>query len=167
MQRPLYAYEYVRQPFDEVARLLAEDPASILQAATDLAVDHAESLRTELSVKIGNFEIGRDITIETGEFEPRSMLAVAIPLRWRATSHGALFPSMTGTLELQALSLRSPLTQVTLVGTYEPPLGVLGAAGDALIGRHIAEATVHRFVDDVATRIEQQMQLRAAAMNRI
>ncbi|MDX1622145.1 MAG: hypothetical protein R3320_14205 [Nitriliruptorales bacterium] len=154
MQRNLYTYTYVRRPFDDVARLLAEDPSRILQPATERAAGEARTLRSELSVELGRFEVGRDITIEVGEFEPLSMLAVALPLRWEAETAEALFPSMEATLELQALSLRSPLTQLTLIGSYEPPLGLLGAAGDALLGKRVAEAAVHRFVCDVADRIE-------------
>lgn len=161
MERNLYTYAYVRQPFDEVARLLAEDPAAILQPATERAAAEARTLRSELIVDLGTFEVGRDITIEVGEFEPLSMLAVSLPLRWRAATHEGLFPQMEATLELQAMSLRAPLTQLTLFGSYRPPLGLLGAAGDALFGKRVAEAAVHRFVDDVADRIELEMRQRA------
>lgn len=157
MERNLYTYAYVRQPFDEIARLLAEVPATILQPATDRAAGEARTLQSELVVELGSFEVGRDITIEVGELKPLSMLAVALPLRWRATSREGLFPQMEATLELQAMSLRAPLTQVTLIGSYRPPLGVVGAAGDALLGKRVAEAAVHRFVEDVADRIETAM----------
>jgi hypothetical protein len=35
-------------------------------------------------------------------------------------------------------------------GLYEPPLGPLGKAVNAIIGYRIAEASVHRFINDVA-----------------
>jgi hypothetical protein len=41
-------------------------------------------------------------------------------------------------------------TQLDFNGLYEPPLGPLGKAVNAIIGRRIAEASVHRFVSDVA-----------------
>ncbi|MDX1659226.1 MAG: hypothetical protein R3343_10440 [Nitriliruptorales bacterium] len=154
MERNLYTYTYVRRPFDEVAQLLAEDPAAILQDATERAAKEARTLRTDLSIEIGGIEIGHDIMIEVGEFEPLSMLAVTLPLRWHADSAEALFPSMEATLEVQALSVRQPMTQLSFIGSYRPPLGVLGAAGDVLVGKRIAEAVVHRFINTVADRIE-------------
>lgn len=157
MERTLYAYTYVRQPFDEVARLLAEDPETFLQAATDEAASHAREFESELRVALGRFDVGREITIEVGEFRPSAMQAVSLPLRWSAAEHESLFPSMQAVLELQALSLRMPLTQIALIGTYRPPFGLLGAAGDAVLGKRVAEAAMHRFVTDVAERVNRRM----------
>lgn len=157
MERTLYAYTYVRQPFDEVARLLAEDPDAFLQEATDRAAEHAREFESELRIALGRFDVGREIRIEVGEFRPSAMQAVSLPLSWTAAEHRGLFPSMQAILELQAVSLRMPLTQIALIGTYRPPLGVVGAAGDALVGKRVAEAALHHFVTDIAQRVEQRM----------
>ena len=101
MERTLYAYTYLRQPFDEVARLLAEDPETFLQAATDEAASHAREFESELRVALGRFDVGREIAIEVGEFRPSAMQAVSLPLRWSAAEHESLFPSMQAVLELQ------------------------------------------------------------------
>lgn len=158
MERPIYAYTYIQQPFDEAARILIEDPATLLQSATDRAASEARELHAELRVDLGPFEIGRDVAIDIGEFRPTSMQTVTVPITWKASEAAALFPSLSGVVELQALSLRRPLTQVTLSATYRPPLGLIGAAGDAIVGRHIADAVAHRFVHDIAERIELALQ---------
>ena len=59
-----------------------------------------------------------------------------------------LFPFMKA--ELSIYPLTATETQLDLSGHYEPPLGALGTAVDALIGHRLAEASVHRFVTDVA-----------------
>ncbi|HWO17337.1 MAG TPA: hypothetical protein VNO30_01130 [Kofleriaceae bacterium] len=41
-------------------------------------------------------------------------------------------------------------TQLDLVGFYEPPLGILGVAVDAIAMHRIAEESVRGFVQDVA-----------------
>jgi len=42
-------------------------------------------------------------------------------------------------------------TQLDFAGTYEPPMGIVGAAIDALVlHRVVAEASVLHFVQDVA-----------------
>ena len=52
--------------------------------------------------------------------------------------------------ELSVYPLTGTETQLDFHGHYEPPLGLLGGAVDAVIGHKIAEASVHRFVSDVA-----------------
>lgn len=163
MERAVYAYTYIQQPFDETARILVEEPATLLQSATDRAAAEARDLHAELRVELGRFEVGRDVTVLFGEFRPTSMQTVTVPITWRATESASLFPSLSGVVELQALSLRRPLAQVTLSATYRPPLGFVGAAGDALVGRHIADAVARRFVHDIATRIEAVLQQRIPA----
>jgi len=59
-----------------------------------------------------------------------------------------LFPLMKA--ELSIYPLTTTETQLDFLGHYEPPLGALGKAMNAVAGHRIAEASVHRFVSDVA-----------------
>jgi hypothetical protein len=72
-------------------------------------------------------------------------------VRWRSSTAPGLFPVFDGDLEMVGLSGGS--CQLSLMGTYRPPLSVAGGAGDALLGHHVAEASVRRFVLDVAQRM--------------
>lgn len=155
MERQLYAYEYAEVAFDDAVELLAEDAGRLLQEATDSSVRHTEDIVARISVELAGVEVGRQVTIEAGPFEPLEMLRGRLPLRWHATESPGLFPAVTAHLEVAALALRPPRTQVTLVGTYDPPLGWPGAVIDAAMGHRIAEAAVHRFVGSVARRLEE------------
>jgi hypothetical protein len=66
---------------------------------------------------------------------------------------------MEATLSIYALSATE--TQIALDGRYRPPLGALGHALDAMVGHPIAEASVLRFVQDVAARINAELGGRA------
>jgi len=59
-----------------------------------------------------------------------------------------LFPFMKA--DLAVYPLTSTETQLDFSGVYEPPLGPLGKAMNAIVGYRIAEVSVHRFVNDVA-----------------
>ena len=72
-------------------------------------------------------------------------------ITWRSASAPGLFPVFHGDLELTSLS--PDTCQLSLMGTYRPPLMVAGDAGDALLGHHVAEACVRRFVLDTAQRM--------------
>jgi len=66
-----------------------------------------------------------------------------------------LFPLMNG--ELAIYPLTSTETQLDFLGFYEPPLGAVGKAVNAVAGHRIAEVSVHRFIDDVAAYLRQSL----------
>lgn len=163
MERPLYHYEYVDEPFDDIIELLADRPAVLLQPATEVAAEHAREVVATLHLPVGGFEVGRDVRVELGSFVPRELRCGSLPVSWHAEQHASLFPSVEAKLEVAALSLDPPVTQVSLVGSYRPPLGAVGTAVDAAAGHRVVEATVHRFVKDVVRRIREEL---AAARSR-
>lgn len=155
MERHLYCYAYLEAPFDLVTRLLAEDAPAVMQEATDDAAERAGPLSRTLRVEVGGFEVGRDVRIELGDFEPRGIATSVVPLRWHAEHGRLLFPELAADLEVSALSFDPPLTQLTVSGSYEPPLGVIGAGADRVLLHRLAEATVHRFTHEVADRLRR------------
>jgi hypothetical protein len=67
----------------------------------------------------------------------------------------SLFPFMKAELAIYPLTRTE--TQLDFSGLYEPPLGTVGKAVNAIIGRRIAEVSVHSFVDDVAGYLRQAL----------
>ena len=74
--------------------------------------------------------------------------AVVLPVWWEDAEHPDLFPTFDGGLELSADGRG---TCLRLVGSYVPPLGLLGRFGDGLAGHRIVLATLVKFLADVAT----------------
>jgi hypothetical protein len=62
--------------------------------------------------------------------------------------------------ELSFWPLTSTETQLELEGAYEPPLGLVGGAIDAAVGHRLAEAVVHRFLNDVVEQLRRDIPLR-------
>lgn len=153
-RRPLYAYGYAHVAFDDAIALLAEDPEGLLQSATDESMRLADRVVTSLHVEVAGFDLGRDVVVELGEFQPVEALRSVLPVSWHAASGHVLFPTVAATLEIAALSLHPPMVQVTLAGAYDPPLGPLGDVIDWALTHRMAEAVVHRFVEDVIDRLE-------------
>ena len=71
-----------------------------------------------------------------------------LAIEWAASNSPGMFPLMKA--ELAVYPLTATETQLDFSGNYEPPLGWLGSAVDAVVGYRIAEASVHRFVGQVA-----------------
>lgn len=155
MDRPIYVYTYANIGFDDAIALLAGDPELLLQDATDVSSSHGDAVLGHLRHEVAGHEVDREVAIELGDFRPVEVTRSTMPVQWKAARGHVWFPTLDATLEVTSLSSQWPTVQVALVGTYRPPLGLLGAAVDAVGAHGIAEATCHRFVNEVAARLER------------
>jgi hypothetical protein len=158
--RHVRAFHYVNQPYEKVRHALHENAEEILGAATKAAASRAHSVASGLHVNIGGIEVGAEIAIsvESVEDDPKAPLgsqATRLHVSWEAAKNPRLFPFMNGDLSVYALSATE--TQLDFEGDYQPPLGVVGAALDAAVGHRIAEASVDRFVSDVAAHLREKL----------
>lgn len=156
--RTVRCYDYVNQPYDKVREALRGDVLRVFQEATHAASARAHDVAVALRVDIAGLEVAKDVVVEvTGTQEgtagSRQNPAMRIAMRWQAADAPRLFPVMNGELSLYPLTATE--TQLDFDGHYEPPLGPLGRAMDALVGHRIAEACVHRFVTDVAVHLRR------------
>lgn len=158
--RELRAYDYVNHPHQRVRDALHDDARAIFTEATKAAASRANSVAAGLHVNVGGIEVGAEIAItvyrvEDHERGPLDRPATRVELEWEAAKAPGLFPLMNG--QLWAYALSATETQLDFEGVYRPPLGVVGAALDAAVGHRIAEASVHRFVTDVAAHLRQTL----------
>lgn len=153
MNRPILAYSHADINFDDAIALLEGDPEGLLQVATQKSNARADEVVGRMHLRVGEFDIGRDVEIELGHFDPVEVSRSVLPLRWHASRGHLWFPTLDATLEIAALSTHPPRVEVTLAGSYRPPLGPLGAAMDAVATHAIVESTVQTFVDEVAERL--------------
>jgi hypothetical protein len=160
MSREIRTFDYVNQPYAAVHAALTVDAAAVIRAATTAASSHAASVAGELKVDIGTLQVSTPIEIEASEaieddHGPGRSRQLRVPISWKARERPGLFPVMRA--ELWVYPLTATETQLDFRGSYEPPLGALGAAVDAAIGHRIAEASVHRFLAEVARYLREQL----------
>ena len=160
MNSEIRSYDYVNQPYAAVRDALVRDPAGVLRAATNAAASRARAVAAALHVSIGPLEIGAEIAVTVGEISEQAYDApnsqvTRIPIEWAAAQRPRLFPIMNA--ELSIYPLTATETQLDFLGRYDPPLGMAGAALDAMVGHRIAEASVHRLVADVANYLREHV----------
>jgi hypothetical protein len=158
--RKLRCYQYVNRPYSQVRDLLRKEPLELLQRATTSASSRASALAASLRIRVGGVEVGVDVrpTLQRiREEDPVGGLSpvVCLEIAWEAIRTPALFPAMR--LELSAWPLSSSETQLEIAGEYTPPLGVVGNTVDAAVGHRIAEASVHRFLDDIVEQMRRDL----------
>jgi hypothetical protein len=158
--RKLRCYEYVNRPYESVRALLRERGAELFQHATTSAAARADALASTLRVSVAGVEVGVDVRIHLRGMRDETWIAGLSPitrmdLAWEATRATALFPAMEA--ELSAWPLFATETQLEIEGRYTPPLGIVGNAVDAMVGHRIADAVVHRFLEDVCEQIKREI----------
>jgi hypothetical protein len=139
----LHDFAYVRVPAQRVCdQVLAEDNGWLAPLAA-AAMDEGEALRLRVG-PLGSLPmLAKTVQCEVGQALTRGDMTV-VPLTWRATSTPGLFPVLSADLEIAPLD--SELTQLTIHGRYEPPLGAVGRRLDRLLMHRIAEATIRSFL---------------------
>ena len=153
-------YDYVNHPYERVRDALKQNALEVFQSATKNAASRAQSVAAELHVDLGGIGVKTDIKIALRSMEesvpdPISIPTTTLRLDWEAVAMPRLFPLMKG--ELSIYPLTSSETQLDFSGIYEPPFGTVGKTINAIVGHRIAEASVHRFIADVAEYLRQTL----------
>jgi hypothetical protein len=163
-QRTLHCYDYVSHPFPQVQAALHQGAAQIFARATKGAAERERDLAVQLHVRVGMLDVATDVKVEVGPIKetmssPWGYQVMVLPITWQSASNPSLFPRLKA--ELLVYPLSSHETQLELEGTYDPPLGILGDAIDAMIGHRIAEASVLHFLRDIAARLQADIGTKA------
>ena len=143
----LHDFAYVPIPAARVCECILANDGAWLAPLASAAAGEGEALR----LRIGPLEalpmLGKSVTVRVGQPISRSEVTI-VPLTWEATSAPGLFPVLSADLEVA--SLGEHMTQLTLHGRYDPPLGAVGRRMDRLLMHRIAEATVRGFLSRLA-----------------
>lgn len=160
MGKEIRSFDYVNHPYDKVRDVLASDAASVFRSATRAAASRTQSVAAALHVDIAGLKVAKDVDIAVKDVEEEAAGTAATPrtrlmIEWAAASSPGLFPLMKA--ELAVYPLTATETQLDFAGEYEPPMGWLGSAVDAMVGHKIAEASVHRFVRQLAEYLRSNL----------
>jgi len=141
----------IDQPAHSVRRELLESPERWLPPSVHSPVGERRYLaRVGFSAAAARVSKQVELTLGTPE-QPGQWLV--IPVAWRATGPGQLFPILDGRLTVQPLGPHS--STIWMGATYQPPLGALGRELDAAALHNVAAATIKDFVDGVAARLSE------------
>ena len=143
-------FALVDRPFDEVARDFVTGAESWMPALAVTADAKGSRMLSELGFDIAYRRLSRRIDVRTGAAYGEDRV-ILVPLEWRSSRASALFPVLTGEIEIAMIG--SSITQVGLSATYEPPFGAAGRSADRTLLHRVAEVTVKNFVDAIVKRL--------------
>jgi hypothetical protein len=151
MLRPMTALHLSRQ----VACVVGQAPAYLDRFFAEHAKDGAAvlALRAPFAVPgLPEMTLTRDSVVRVARADHRGEMIARFDVSWQP-SGGGPYPAFAGSLSIaNAEDYQSCVLQ--LDGTYEPPLGALGATFDAVIGRAVAESTGRDLLERVGSYLE-------------
>ncbi|MEX2238573.1 MAG: hypothetical protein WEB00_13675 [Dehalococcoidia bacterium] len=147
----VYYFDHIGKPLEVVAqglcRLSQPDLADLVGQAYELG----EAMRTRVSVANG-FKLSKELEVRLGP--PVEVVdGVVLPIHVRATGPASLFPRLEADIELTGLG--PELTQLSLRGSYKPPMAFVGEAIDRLLLHRVAEAAVKALVEQLCAAFAQ------------
>lgn len=150
MPRHVYYYTHLRPPYADIASVLAGDPARWLPPPA-APTEEGWQVRLVAEGALPPTVEGHDAEVRVGAADEDAQGSLLRRIAWQSVTAERLVPVLKGDLEL--VSLEGYGCQLSLMGSYRPPLSVIGEAGDRLFGHRVAEACVRRLVLDVAERL--------------
>ncbi|MEE8602007.1 CBS domain-containing protein [Euzebya tangerina] len=145
------------RPFALQERLVHNTPR-LLQQASGREVQPPDGdgwFLVDLSAHVAGSVKERTVRVRLGQAAPYP-LGLRIPLRWVAADAQALFPTFEGAIEIEDADVNR-LT-VALVGSYEPPGGLVGAALDRTVLATAAEESVERLLTGLVQELSDTAQ---------
>jgi hypothetical protein len=150
----------IDRDFDDIRARVRADPHGLIAASAGAAYRQGERLSLRLTPLLGMARIGKTIHVDLAEPYEREDRLV-IPMHWWAPGATRLFPHLDGDLEFAPLG--SKTSQITLMGSYDPPLGFIGRRADALLLHRVAEMSIRSFLVRVSRNLERPARVAAGS----
>ena len=152
----LRGFVEIPTPAESATEVLARLPQALVESFAVEAADHGHTVLAAVGFPVAGRRLDKQVEIELGD-AVRTPSRTWLPIWWKATGAGSLFPSLEG--ELEAAPLGKSLTQIGLSARYKPPFGAVGTTLDQMLLHRIAEATIQDFLQRVAAAVETQSRL--------
>lgn len=156
MRRWLYRYRTVSGDPAGLAGCLRGELRELLAAGTASpppAPAGDGSFLMELPGHVLGADLTKTVRVTTGVAVIHDARLV-IPVSWKADPIRPAFPTFTGAIELEPMHRSA--AQMTVVGSYRVPAGVVGLLADSTLLRGVAEGTADRLLDGLVQALTQR-----------
>jgi hypothetical protein len=140
-------YNAVGVPFAMVRQLLASQSLPALEGPRRVGVDWLREGDTHLDVDLAGLHLVKEVCFRVTEFSdvPGPLPMGRVQLSWEPVEHKDVYPAVTADLEIEPIDDRR--TMVSLLASYQPPLGRIGAVVDRVAMHRVAESALRRFFE--------------------
>ena len=147
-------YNAVGVPYRTVRALLTDRALPALDAPRRIGVDWLHEGEAHLDMDVAGVHFVKDVCFRVADYAdvPGPLPMGRIQLVWEPIDQGDAYPAITADLEIEPIDEKR--TMISLLASYEPPLGRIGAVVDRVAMHRIAEAALARFFEGLLVELK-------------
>ena len=146
-------YNAIGEPFDRVRDVLIDRALGSLGGPRRHAKDRGHEGESPRGVEMGGNHRGKEVSFRVSDYVdvPGHLPMGRIQISWEPVEQVDVYPVVTADLEIEPID--NDRTMVSLLASYDPPLGRLGAIFDRVAMHRVAEAALGRFFAELVRDI--------------
>lgn len=147
-------YNAVGVPYPAVRTLLIDRTLPALDAPRRIGVDWLQEGDGHLDMDVAGLHFVKDVCFRVAEYSdvPGPLPMGRVQLVWEPIDHGDIYPAITADLEIEPIDEKR--TMISLLASYEPPLGRIGAVVDRVAMHRIVEAALAGFFEGLLVELK-------------
>jgi hypothetical protein len=147
-------YNAVAVPFETIRSFLAERKLPVLDAPRRVGVDFLHEGTAHISFDVARAHLVKEVCYRIGDFaDVAGPLPMGrVEMSWEPLDHTDIYPVVRADLEIEPIDHER--TMVSLLASYDPPLGRVGAVVDRVAMHRIAESALRRFFERLVAEIK-------------
>jgi hypothetical protein len=147
-------YNAVGVPYPTVRALLTDRALPALDAPRRIALDCLHEGDAHLDIDVAGVHFVKDVCFRVADYTdvPGPLPMGRIQLMWEPLDRGDAYPAITADLEIEPIDEKR--TMISLLASYEPPLGRIGAVVDRMAMHRVAEAALTRFFEGLLIEVK-------------
>ena len=147
-------YNAVGVPYPTVRSLLTDRALPALDAPRRIGVDWLHEGEGHLDMDVAGMHFVKDVCFRVADYAdvPGPLPMGRVRLEWEPIDHADTYPAISADLEIEPIDDKR--TMVSLLASYEPPLGRIGAVVDRVAMHRIAEAALARFFEGLLAELK-------------
>lgn len=147
-------YNAVGVSYALVRELLGNQSLPALDAPRRIGVDWLSEGDTHMDVDLAGLHLVKDVCFRVTDFAdvPGPLPMGRVHLSWEPINHEDVYPVVTADLEIEPIDENR--TMVSLLASYQPPLGRIGAVVDRVAMHRVAESALRRFFEGLLRELK-------------
>ncbi|MEN8233676.1 MAG: hypothetical protein ABFR89_01990 [Actinomycetota bacterium] len=147
-------YNAVGVPYEVIRAFLTGRSLPVLDAPRRIGVDWLSEGTAHLEFDIARAHLVKEVCFRVADYSDVSgpLPMGRVQLSWEPLDHTDIYPIVSADLEIEPIDHER--TMVSLLASYDPPLGRIGAVVDRVAMHRIAESALRRFFERLVSEIK-------------
>lgn len=147
-------YNAVGVPYAAIRSFLTSRSLPVLDAPRRIGVDWLGEGTAHLEFDIARAHLVKEVCFRVADYAdvPGPLPLGRVQLSWEPLDHTDIYPIVTADLEIEPIDHER--TMVSLLASYTPPLGRIGAVVDRVAMHRLAESALRRFFERLVAEIK-------------